>query len=312
MTGGFASNSYGAYGFPNTITAYHPVGNSKYNGLALQLNKRYSNNFSYLTAFTWSHALDDSTATVYSTVLTPRRGQNFRNLRNDWSSSSLDRRFRFTFTPMYDVKIFANRSWMMKNIVSNWNLSGTYTYQSPAYTTVQSGIDSNLNNDTAGDRSVINPSGSANLSSGVTPIGITGAPVTSSTTCTVAGKSITGANCAAAYVAINPNARYVQAGLGAFGNAGRNTFAMHPINNIDLQILKRLNFTERLRFELGAQFSNIFNHPQWTGDLLNDVYPNQFNNTRSFLLTGNSAFGRFDQFFTSNPRTTSIVARFIF
>ena len=86
------SNSYGQYGFANTITAYHPIGNSKYNGLALQLTKRYSNNFSYMTNLTWSHALDDSTATVFSTVLTPRRGQDFGNLGSDWSSSALDRR----------------------------------------------------------------------------------------------------------------------------------------------------------------------------------------------------------------------------
>jgi hypothetical protein len=306
------SNFYGQFGFPSTITAYHPVGNSKYSGLALQLNKRYSNNFSYMTAFTWSHALDDSTATVFSTVLTPRRGQDFGNKRNDWSSSSLDRRFRFTFTPTYDFKAFAQRNWMMKNVVGNWNIAATYTYQSPAYTTVQSGIDSNLNNDSAGDRSVVNPSGAANLSSGVTGIDKTGAPVTSATACTVGGASIKGANCTAAYVATTPGARYVQAGLGAFPNAGRNTFPMHPIDNIDLQLLKRFAITEKKRFEIGAQFSNLFNHPQWTGDLLSDVYPNQNNNTRSFLLTGNSAFGRFDQFFTSNPRTTSLVARFVF
>jgi len=306
------SNSYGAFGFPNTITDENPVGNSKYNGLSLQLNKRYAHNVSYLTAFTWSHALDDSTATVFSTELTPRRGQNFQDLAADWASSALDRRIRFTFTPMYDFKPFAGRGYVMKNIVGNWNFSGTYTYQSPEFATVQSGIDSNLNNDSAGDRSVINPAGQWNVSSGVTAITKTGAPVTSSTTCTVGGASITGSNCAAAYVATNPNARYVQAGLGAYANAGRNTLRMNPIDNIDFQIMKRFNFTEKRRFELGAQFSNLFNHPQWTGDLLNDVYPNQNNNTRSFLLTGDPTFGQFNQFFTSNSRTTTIVGRIIF
>jgi hypothetical protein len=34
---------------------------------------------------------------------------------------------------------------MKKNMVGNWNISGTYTFQSPAYATVQSGVDSNLN-----------------------------------------------------------------------------------------------------------------------------------------------------------------------
>jgi len=121
-----------------------------------------------------------------------------------------------------------------------------------------------------------------------------------------------GAGTIVAYVAKDPNARYVQAGQGAYPNSGRNTLPLSPINNIDFQILKRFNITERTRFELGAQASNVLNHPQWTGDLLNDVYPNQYNNTRNFLLTGNSSFGRFDQFYTSNSRTLNIVARIVF
>ena len=34
-----------------------------------------------------------------------------------------------------------------------------YTYESPQYATVQSGVDSNLNNDSAGDRAIVNPTG---------------------------------------------------------------------------------------------------------------------------------------------------------
>ncbi len=32
--------------------------NSSYNALVVQLNHRYSNNLSFLSNFTWSHALD--------------------------------------------------------------------------------------------------------------------------------------------------------------------------------------------------------------------------------------------------------------
>ena len=68
-------------------------------------------------------------------------------MRAEWASSALDRRQRFTFTPVYDFKPFQNGNWLMKNVVGNWNISGTYTYQSPEFATVQSGIDSNLNGD---------------------------------------------------------------------------------------------------------------------------------------------------------------------
>jgi hypothetical protein len=300
VTSSNLSNSYFQYGFGSTITAYIPEGNSKYNGLALHVTKRYSHNYSYTAAFTWSHALDDSTATVFSTVLTPRRGQDFRDLRKDWASSALDRRLRFTFAPSYDFKPFANSTWLMKNIVGNWNITGSYTFQSPEYATVQSGIDSNLNNDTAGDRAVTNINGRDFTSSLVNPINKAGQIVGSND------------NSIVAYVAQNSNARYVQAGAGAFPNTGRNTLPLSRTNDVDLQLMKRFSFTETRRFEIAGQAFNVFNHPQWTGDLLNDVYPNQLNNTRSFLLTGNPEFGRFDHFFTSNPRTLSISARFMF
>jgi hypothetical protein len=196
--------------------------------------------------------------------------------------------------------MFEKGTWIMKNVVGNWNLSATYTYQSPAYATVQSGIDSNLNNDSAGDRAVVNPAGLATVSSGVNAINSSGAVVAAGSASTVA------------YVALNSNARYIQAGQGAFANGGRNTLPLHPIDNVDLQVLKRIAITEQKRVEFGGQFSNLLNHPQWTGDLLNDVYPNQFNNTRSFLLTGNSEFGRFDHFYTSNSRVLTVIGRFVF
>ncbi|HEY2379934.1 MAG TPA: carboxypeptidase regulatory-like domain-containing protein [Terriglobia bacterium] len=301
MTGGNGSNSYAAAGFPNTITAYEPIGNSKYNGLALQLIKRYTNNFSYAAAFTWSHALDDSTATVFSTELTPRRGQDFGNMRNDWSTSALDRRLRFTFAPVYDFKPFSNGSWLLKNVVGNWNITGSYTFQSPEYATVQSGVDSNLNNDTAGDRAVVNTSGQALLGSDVTPYNAAGAAVAA------------GDRSIVAYVANHSNARYVVAGLGAFPNAGRNTYPLRRTDDVDFQLMKRFGITEKTRFEVAGQIFNIFNHPQFTGDLLNDVYPNQNNTTRSFLLVNNPEFGHFeDGFFTSNPRQITVVGRIVF
>ncbi len=64
------NNAWAQYGFTNKITGYHPWGNSRYDGLAVQMNKRYSKNFQYILAYTWSHAFDDATATNFSTILT--------------------------------------------------------------------------------------------------------------------------------------------------------------------------------------------------------------------------------------------------
>jgi hypothetical protein len=188
----------------------------------------------------------------------------------------------------------------MKNVIGNWNISGTYTYQSPEFATVQSGIDSNLNNDSAGDRTIINPSGSANAGSGVTAYNNLGQVVPMGDPSTVA------------YVANNSNARYVVAGLGALANGGRNTFPLKPTDNIDLSLLKRFNITERIRFEIAGQFFNVLNHAQYTGGFLSDVAGSSQINSRNDLIPSKSLFGRFDQFYSSNSRFGQLVARIVF
>ena len=287
-------------GFESNLISYAPQGYSAYNGLAIQLNRRYANGFSYIGAFTWSHLLDDSTATNFSTYLSPRRAQDFQNLRPEWSSSALDRRGRFTFTAIYDWTPFKNGNWFLKNVAGNWNAAGTYTYQSPEYATVQSNTDSNLNNDSAGDRTIINPAGTFNIGSGVTAYNALG------------NKVATGSASTVAYVINNPNARFVVAGPGALANSGRNNFPLRPINNFDIQFAKRLMIREGIKLQLAGQFYNVFNHAQYVGGYINDVAPNAFVGARNDLVPSDPLFGRFDQFYSSNSRTIQINAKFTF
>jgi hypothetical protein len=289
-----------ALGFTSPITGYHPWGNSKYDGLALQMTKRYSKNFSYILAYTWSHSLDDSTATNFSTILSPRRAQDYQNMRAEWASSALDRRQRLTITPVYDFRPFSNGDYLMKNVVGNWSFSLTYTYQAPEFATVQSGVDSNLNND-ALDRSIINPAGAANVGTNVFAVNSAGATVAVNDPTVVA------------FVAKNPNARYIVAQPGALSNSGRNTLPLDPINNVDFSITKRLNFGEKKAFTVGAQMFNLFNHPQFTGGFLSDVSPNDTHATsRNFLIPGNVNFGEYQKYFPSNARSMQLTAHFIF
>jgi hypothetical protein len=296
------NNPLAQYGFGNIITAYEPVGNSQYHGLALQVTKRYSKSFSYLAAYTWSHLMDDSTATVFTTLLTPRRPQDFRNLTAEWASSMLDRRHRFTFTPMFDFNPFPNGRWIAKNVAGNWNLAVTYSYESPEYATVQSSVDANLNGDATGDRSIINPNGSAGVGSSVTPLDRNGNTVKAGSASIVA------------YVAKNPDARYIAAAQGAYANGGRNTFPLDPINNIDFSLRKRLALGEQKRLEFAGQFYNLFNHPQFIAGYTNDVAPlkNTTGGFNNFLIPSNSLFGQYQQFLSSNSRSIQIMARFTF
>jgi hypothetical protein len=295
------NNPYAAAGFTSTITSYQPVGNSSYNALDVQVKRNYTRNLSLIAAYTWSHAIDDSTDTVAATYLTPRRGQNFQDLSADKASSLLDHRQRLSLTETYDAPWFRSGNWFMKNLVGNWNLSATYVYESPESATIQSGVDSNLNGDSAGDRTVINTAGQATVGSGVTAYNAQGQVVAAGSANIVA------------YVANNQNARYVQAGLGAYANGGRNTFPLAPIDNIDAALTKRFNINERMRLTFGGQFYNLFNHSQFIPGFLSDVTAaNFFGAGRNFLEPQQSSFGQFQQFFPSNSRQIQLVAKFIF
>lgn len=282
-------------GFTSNIVEDSPIGRSSYHGLALQLNRRFSNGLQFIGAYTWSHLIDDSTADFFSTVLSPRRPQFFENQRAELATSALDHRQRFTFTAVYDVPWFKKGNWFLKNALGNLEIAPIFTYESPEMGTVQSQVDSNFNGDSFTDRTVINPAGNQNTGSTVKALTNT------------AGATV-------GYLANNPNARYVIAGPGAFANAGRNTLAGRPIDNLDINFLKRFAYKERVKIEFSAQFLNGLNHPQFIPGLLNQI--NSTSQTgggvRNYLTPGKSNFNNPELAFSSNPRTIQLALKLIF
>ena len=245
-------------------------------------------------AYTWSHNIDDSTATHFSTYLTPRREQDFQNLRPDRASSALDRRHRLTISGLWELPYFSHsNSWMARNVIGNWRLVSTYTYETPEYVTAQSGTDSNLNGDSAGDRTIINPAGDAHKGSNVTALKNSNGDVV-------------------AYLATDPNARYIKAGQGAYANGGRNTIPTRPINNFDMSLGKTFNITESKKIEFRADAGNLFNHPQYTPGYVNSIRLTQQNTTRSFLLPSSADFQDWAGNFSSNSRNMQLALRFVF
>jgi hypothetical protein len=285
------------------ITSFPFRGNSRYNGLAVEFTRRLSKGLLYKTAYTWSHNEDDSTADLKSTLLTPRRPQDFTDLTTEWGPSLLDRRHRFTETVIYDTPWFSKSSnRLLRNALGGYIVSGTYTFETPEYGTVQSALDSNLNGDSAPDRTIINTNGVPNTGTSVTPVNASGAAVAMGDPSTVA------------YVANNSKAQYIIAGYGALANGGRNTLELAPINNFDIQIKKGFALGEVRRLEFAAQFYNFFNHPQYTPGSLDTVQFTQTLGTsqRNVLIPGNPLFNQPNQAFSSNPRFIQMTARFVF
>ena len=286
----------GPLGFTSNITSWPPIGNSFYHGLATQVNRRFSKGLSAIVSYTWSHNIDDSTATHFSTWLTPRREQDFVNLRPDKAASALDRRHRLTLNWVYETPWMKDASnWAAKNVIGNWRWTTSYTYESPEFATAQSGVDSNLNGDAAGDRTVVNPAGDRNKGSDITPL-------------------TNSAGAIVAYLAKDPTAMYIKAGLGALATGGRNTLATNPTNNFDMSFAKIFNVRgENQKIEFRGDFGNIFNHPQYVPGYINSVRLNdKYTDSRDYLIPGNPRFQKWDQVFPSNARSVQLVLRYSF
>ncbi|MCA1815191.1 MAG: carboxypeptidase regulatory-like domain-containing protein, partial [Acidobacteria bacterium] len=287
---------YAAAGFTNPVVAFLSNGNSIYHGGSAQLQKRFSRGLQMSTAYTFSHLIDDTTAEVFSTVLSPRRVQNFQNLRSERANSALDHRHRFVTSAIYELPWFRNDSnHFARAVLGGFNIAGTYTIESGEQVTVRSGNDSNLNGDSAGDRAILNSAGQEGVGSLVDPLARTDGQIVG-------------------YVARNPSARYIQAGAGAVSNLGRNTFTMPRINNLDFSIFKNFRIGESKTFQLRADMFNALNHPQYVPGSVDAVDPisttgvTRFNQIAPFSVD----FLKASQVFSSNPRVIQFAARFNF
>jgi hypothetical protein len=214
---------------------------------------------------------------------------------------------------------------MMKNVVGNWEFGPVYTFQSPEFVTVQSGIDVNGNGDAAGDRTFINPAGVKGTGTSYIPLCTSGAGfATNNVTC---GNDPTNPILTndpqtdpairpyvVGYAAFSPNAYYVQAGKFTRPNARRNTLAMPHTNNFDFTLVKRLNFTESQSLEFQVQAFNLFNHSQYVPGNISDVAPLGYTgaNVYDILLPSSSGFNKPASVFSQHPRGLTLVLKYNF
>ncbi|MGH9929774.1 MAG: carboxypeptidase regulatory-like domain-containing protein [Pyrinomonadaceae bacterium] len=299
---------YAAAGFNAVnLIAFLANGNSTYHGASAQVTKRFSKGFQMTSAYTWSHLIDDTTAEVFSTVLSPRRVEDFQNLRRERASSALDHRHRFVTSWIYELPFFSKSNGLSKTLLGGFNVAGTYTYELGERITIRSGTDANLNGDSAGDRAILNPGGTEGVGSLVTAL-LRSCPAP----CT-----LTTAQRTVGYVANNSSARYIRAAAGAQSTIGRNTFLLPPINNFDISLFKNFKFGESSKyFQLRADFFNAFNHPQYVPGSVNSVDPVSTTSTAltqlNQIFPATTNFLQPSQVLSKNPRVIQVAARFNF
>lgn len=266
---GVLTQPFASQGFFGGITSFAPIGNSQYDSASVSVTRRFSGGLAFTSAYTWSKTIDDSTNELFSSVVNARRPQNFGNIRDERGLSALDIPHRFVFAANYEVPFFKNSSsYALRGLLGGWEIAPVFQTQSGQPYTPLSGVDSNLNFDAAADRTIFNLNGTPGTGSRVVGVNSAGQFLTSAGVVTTdiaaagVGTSAAFNSVAVAYLAVNPNAQYVQAGPGALATAGRNTLRSNGFHRTDLTALKNFRFGDdknTYNLQVGAEFFNLFN-----------------------------------------------------
>lgn len=137
------------------ISLFESTAKSLYHGVSFELNKRFSNRWSFNTSYTWSNAKDskpDQTSVVVGTD-DAKIAENSFDLSGEYARSDLDVRHRFVFSPVFETGTFKSDNAVARALLSDYILTGIVQAQSGiAYSALVSG-DLNADGNTANDRS---------------------------------------------------------------------------------------------------------------------------------------------------------------
>ena len=222
---------------PNLTT-----GTSSYNGLSMNLKKRFSSNYEFLASYTWSHAIDDSTDVV-STADAP---QNNFNPNGERSVSTFDQRHRFVLSGVYNSgKISGTMfgSGFLPGVFTGFTVAPIIEISSGRPFNILTGTDTNFDFNSLTDRpNAVSPGTAAN--------GCGSVPVASK-------YSPTGAFNAPCYIDAPANASI---GSSYFnGNIGRNIGVKPYVVFTDLRLAKAIPFKHEMALQITADAFNLIN-----------------------------------------------------
>ncbi len=210
---------------------------SSYNGLLLKLDHRFSNHFTWLTNYTWSHCI---TTYDFGGELAGNNYQNPNNRNGEKGDCNFDRRHIFNTSLVAESGGFGQG--IAKLLTKSWQVAPIISLYTGQPFTVTTGSDVSLTGVGADRPNVV--AGVASLPHTLTqwfnPTAFAGG-------CTTA-----------AYVG-NPSC----VPLGSFGNASRDIFHSPGTIQWDMSVSRKFQFTERFKLEFRAEFFNIMNHANW-------------------------------------------------
>jgi len=208
-----------------SISQLDDGGNANYNGMLLNVQKRMSHSYSFMSNFTWAHCLSEGAMGQDIS----NRYQDPDNRHDMYGPCSTDRRkmLNSTFT-LRTPKLGA--AWAQQ-FTGNWQLSTIFQTRTGSYSSVTTGQNLSLtgiNNDRA------NLVGDPNLSKDA--------------------RGLTGWFNKSAF-AVGP--------AGAYGNSRPGIIAQPGMWNININLTRTFDVHEGQKLDFRAEMFNVLNHTNW-------------------------------------------------
>ncbi|NOT64341.1 MAG: hypothetical protein HOP19_29335, partial [Acidobacteria bacterium] len=261
-TGALADDFLRPYQGYADINVVMGAGTSNYNGLQVQVSRRYAQRFQYGLAYTWhktlDYANDDSSNVSY-----PRPYKAF-----NYGPADHDQTQIFTANYIWDVPSLSKRlnsNRVVKSLFDNWQLSGTTSLVTGRAQSVTFTYSGGLTDNTGGENNgrplvLCNPNRPlANAADG-TPVFVD-------------------ASCFA-----RPLAR------GEIGNAARNMIRRPGVINSDLAFFKNVRLREKLRLQFRWETYNLLNHTNFSA--IDTALTMTLNTTTNEVTQTNARFGQ--------------------
>jgi len=219
---------------------------STYHSLQTKVEKRFSNDLSFLTAFTYGKAIDE--------ISTASLGFHGGGYARDWNHpewekgpSDFDQKFRFVNSMTYILPFGKGKRFLSgvngfgNAVVGGWELQGIQSYTSGVPFTIQASIGES---NTLGD-------------SEERPNRVMGVPLYPSNQTVNEW--------------FNP-AAFTATAFGTLGNSGRNIIYTAPQVGIDTSLFKDFALKERVKLQFRSEFFNMINHPNFRANSLNNYF----------------------------------------
>jgi hypothetical protein len=285
--------------------------NASYHSLQISGEKRMSHGLTILANYTFSKSMDDlpfgegvaGFDTGYSALpLTDPHRHRF-----DYGPSAFDHTHVFTGSYVWQLPSLLRSNRLIHHVFGDWQLGGIVSAASGRPITVLQGTEisgTGIGND-RGTYCAGNGAGGDTCQAGVSPYG-------RNSCAGVAATCVSWLN-AAAFEPTKIGGVNNAVIFGTFGNIGKNALRLPNTFNWDMQVSKYINFTERWKLQLRAEYFNIFNHPTFAPESTSTGTVNTTDQISVFdKLNNNSSFGTFRAGQAGDPRVAQLAVKLFF